>query len=81
MDESSIIAEREPIKLAALDYVEGVYDVDPSRIERSVHPSLNKGGFFEERTGGSYRFTTMTLQRWWILASTPTQMDVCLKMG
>jgi hypothetical protein len=31
-----------------------------SEIERSVHPSLNKGGFFEEGERGSYRFTTMT---------------------
>jgi hypothetical protein len=31
---------------AVLDYVEGVYETDPTRIERSVHPELAKRGFF-----------------------------------
>jgi hypothetical protein len=38
-------ADREAVRQAALDYVEGVYNVDPSRIERSVHPKLAKLGF------------------------------------
>ena len=52
--------EREASRQAVLDYVEGVYNVDPARIERSVHPSLHKGGFFKEGADGSYSFTTMT---------------------
>src|SRR5258707_12317606 len=39
----------EAIKQAVLDYVEGVYEADPTRIERSVHPELAKRGFFIER--------------------------------
>src|SRR5258707_1714821 len=40
--------EQEAVREAVLDYVEGVYEVDPSRIERSVHPDLAKRGFFIE---------------------------------
>ncbi len=52
--------EREAVKQAVLDYVEGVYNVDPSRIERSVHPDLAKGGFFQKENEADYRFTSMT---------------------
>lgn len=38
--------EREAVRQAMLDYVEGVYEADPTRIERSVHPDLAKRGFF-----------------------------------
>ena len=52
--------DREAVKQAVLDYVEGVYNVDPSRIERSVHPDLAKGGFFQKEGETSYSFTSMT---------------------
>jgi hypothetical protein len=39
-------ADYEAVKQAVLDYVEGVYDANPRRIERSVHPDLAKRGFF-----------------------------------
>jgi hypothetical protein len=32
-------ADREAVRRAVLDYVEGVYTVDPSRIKRSVRPN------------------------------------------
>ncbi len=38
-------ADREAVRQAVLDYVEGIYDVDPSRVERSVHSKLAKTGF------------------------------------
>jgi putative lumazine-binding protein len=38
--------DREAVKEAVLDYVEGVYEVNPAKIERSVHPELAKRGFF-----------------------------------
>ncbi|HVB60880.1 MAG TPA: nuclear transport factor 2 family protein [Ktedonobacteraceae bacterium] len=38
--------DNEAIRQAALDYVEGVYEADTARIERSVHPALAKRGFF-----------------------------------
>lgn len=43
--------DEEAVKQAILDYVEGVYETDPSRIERSVHPELAKRGFFVTAKG------------------------------
>ncbi len=48
------------VRQAVLDYVEGVYEADPARIERSVHPDLVKGGFFVEQGQTAYSFTAMT---------------------
>ena len=53
-------AEREAVRQAVLDYVEGVYNVDPARIERSVHPELAKRGFYQERGKDGYREGKMT---------------------
>ena len=41
--------EKEAVRQAVLDYVEGVYEVAPERIERSVHPELVKRGFYISR--------------------------------
>lgn len=41
-------ADRAAVEAAALDYVEALYNADPSRIERSVHPQLTKRGFWRE---------------------------------
>ena len=38
-------ADREAVHAAVLDYVEGIYEVTPERIERSVHPQLAKVGW------------------------------------
>lgn len=56
-------AEREAVRQAGLDYVEGVYNVQPERIERSVHPSLVKRGFSRRQPGGPYVETTMTYEQ------------------
>ena len=40
--------DRAGVESAALDYVEGLYNADPSRIERSVHPQLTKRGFWRD---------------------------------
>lgn len=37
-------ADHRGVRAAILDYVEGVYEVQPERIARSVHPSLHKQG-------------------------------------
>lgn len=42
----SLKSDYEAVKQAILDYVEGVYETDPRRIERSVHPDMAKRGFF-----------------------------------
>lgn len=48
-------ADEDAVRQAVLDYVEGVYNVDPSRIERSVHPKLAKIGFYRSATDSTYR--------------------------
>lgn len=46
--QSGAAADRAAVQQAALDYVEGIYTSDVSRIERSVHPQLTKRGFWRE---------------------------------
>lgn len=41
-------ADRTAVQQAALDYVEGIYNTDTTRIERSVHPQLTKRGFWRD---------------------------------
>lgn len=48
-------ADKEAVRLAVLDYVEGVYNVQPERIERSVHPKLTKLGFYRPPADAVYR--------------------------
>jgi hypothetical protein len=48
-------SDKEAVRQAALDYVEGIYTVDTSRIERSVHKNLTKRGFWREPNDTAYR--------------------------
>jgi len=48
------------VRQAALDYVEALYEVDTSRVVRSVHPALTKYGYY--RTDGTYRGGAMTYE-------------------
>ncbi|MFN2510323.1 MAG: nuclear transport factor 2 family protein [Pyrinomonadaceae bacterium] len=52
--------EQEAVKQAVMDYVEGVYEVSPTRIERSIHPELAKRGFFIKKGDTVYSPHTMT---------------------
>ncbi len=52
--------ETEAVRQAVLDYVEGVYNVDPARIERSVHPELTKLGFYRTQGKDGYSSGKMT---------------------
>ena len=52
--------EKEAVRQAVLDYVEGVYNVDPARIERSVHPELSKLGFWKQKDKEGYASGKMT---------------------
>lgn len=47
-------ADKEAVRQAVLDYVEGIYNVEPARIERSVHPDLAKLGFSRRRAETAY---------------------------
>jgi hypothetical protein len=61
--QGSADAEREAVRQAVLDYVEGIYTVDASRIERSVHPELAKRGFFVKKGETAYSSDVMTFQQ------------------
>jgi hypothetical protein len=57
-------ADKDAVRQAALDYVEGIYLVDTSRIERSVHKNLTKRGFWREPSEATYRpESTMTFDQ------------------
>jgi hypothetical protein len=43
------------VEAAILDYVEGIYEVDSTRIERSVHPELHKRGYWFSKKDGAYK--------------------------
>jgi Putative lumazine-binding len=64
-------ADREAVKQAVLDYVEGIYNTDPARVQRSVHPKLFKIGFYRPPDDAAYRpGATMTLDRLLEIAKT-----------
>lgn len=57
-------ADKEAVRQAVLDYVEGIYNVEPARIERSVHPNLAKLGFYRPPTDAAFRAgSKMTFER------------------
>lgn len=60
---SANTAEKEAVHQAVLDYVEGVYNVDPSRIERSVHPELAKVGFYRANEKAAYAPGRMSYEK------------------
>ncbi len=52
--------DRAGVERAVLDYVEGVYEVKPELIERSVHPDLQKFGFARRAAQDEWRVIPMT---------------------
>jgi hypothetical protein len=55
--------DRKAVERAVLDYVEGVYEVKPELIERSVHPDLKKFGFARRNKNDEYRVIPMTFDQ------------------
>jgi len=52
LGESDASADKEAIKKAALDYIEGWYEGNAERMERALHPDLAKRGVFvDQKTG------------------------------
>jgi hypothetical protein len=60
--------EREAVKAAVLDYVEAIYQAQPDRIERSVHPDLAKRGYYRKRGEQAFTSEPMTYQQLFDLA-------------
>ena len=70
--------EHEAVRAAVLDYVEALYLVEPARIERSVHPSLAKVGYWRSEEDGAYQEARMTYDQLVTLAgrwNTSGQVD------
>ncbi len=55
-------SDREGVRRAALDYVEGFYEGDSAKLVRSVRPEVYKYGFFKGRDATEYRGMQMTWQ-------------------
>jgi hypothetical protein len=53
-------ADSAGVRAAVLDYVEGIYRVDTSRIVRSVRPELAKRGYYIPRNQSAYANSPMT---------------------
>ena len=62
--------DKEAVRQAGLDYVESVYNVQPERIERSVHPTLVKRGFYKKDAATPYAELHMTYDQLVNLART-----------
>lgn len=64
------VSDEEAVRAAILDYVEGVYEVAPERIERSVHPSLRKIGYWQRGADGPFQEAPMDYEELHELAAT-----------
>ena len=58
-----LASERKAVERAVLDYVEGVYEVKPAYIERSVHPDLAKIGYGKRSAEQPYQAIPMTYEQ------------------
>ena len=61
--------DRQAVEEAVLDYVEGIYLVQPERIERSVSKDLRKLGYWRQDSSSEYRVAPMTYQELYDLAA------------
>ena len=55
------VSGQKNVRQAVLDYVEGVYNMQPDRIKKSVHPNLAKRGFYQK--DGTYKEAKMTFEQ------------------
>jgi len=63
-------ADKEMVRRAAVDYIEGIYEAKPELIERSVHPELAKRGFWFNPKTEAWQESKMPYARLVELAST-----------
>lgn len=54
------VADREGVRRAALDYLEGFYEGDSAKIVRSVRPNVRKVGYFTPRGTTTYEAEEMS---------------------
>lgn len=63
-------ADKAAVQQAAQDYVDALYNADPTKIEKSVHPNLTKRGFMRRPAGDYGPMGTMTYEQLVTLAGT-----------
>lgn len=56
-------ADRAGVERAALDYLEGFYEGSTEKIERGVHPDVQKFGFYRESADAEYEHDPMSFQQ------------------
>ena len=61
-------ADRDAVKAAAMDYIEALYQAQPDRVARSVHPRLTKVGFSKKQGASEYSESPMTYDQLFNLA-------------
>jgi hypothetical protein len=66
-------SDQQAVRRAALDYIDALYNADPSLIERSVHKDLDKRGFYWEND--TYKEGRMSYAELFKLAGTWNQGD------
>ena len=49
-------SDKDLVKAAIEDYVEGIYQVQPDRIKKSVHPELVKKGYWKAKDKTEYAY-------------------------
>jgi hypothetical protein len=66
--QSGSAAEKEAVRAAALDYIDGIYQAKPELIARSVHTDLAKRGYFRKKGETTFSNEPMTYQQLFDLA-------------
>ena len=61
-------SDKKAVEMAVLDYVEGIYEVQPERIERSVSKELAKIGYWRAEDKTTYQEAKMSYQQLYDLA-------------
>ena len=69
--DSANVNDKQLVRQAVLDYVEGIYNFQPARIENSVHTELVKRGFNKKRGETNYSLEPMTFQELIEMTKTP----------
>ncbi|HEX8359021.1 MAG TPA: nuclear transport factor 2 family protein [Longimicrobium sp.] len=52
-------SDRDAVRRAAMDYIEGFYEGDSTKLVRSVSPEVRKNGYARGRTETTYRASAM----------------------
>lgn len=82
------ITDKELVQAAIEDYVDGIYNVQPDRIKKSVHPELVKKGYWKGKDKADYAYDgIMTFDQlvklaetWnakgWLAKDAPKKIDI-----